>query len=279
MSITEADVVQAALDLRAENLELLGRSAEAAAVRELMPNVRPRVRTVDTGLPIQGPGDIEPPVDAPRVFQTVPSGQVAWVQRADVSSGSRASVSDSPRGQNVASHGMRRLFKQFLRFGLIGCVGLVVDVGIFNLLRATVFNPDQIHEGPLFAKIVSTVLAISVNWVGNRYWTFRENRGPLLLREGVEFGVVSLVGMLIGLLSLFVSHYVLGYTSVLADNVSSNVIGLALGTAFRFTLYRFWVLPQRGEAEPGRSSKAQGRGGTAGSPDEESSSSRANHSR
>lgn len=146
---------------------------------------------------------------------------------------------------------MRKLFLQFLRFGLVGGVGLVVDFGVFNLLRATVFNPDQIHEGPVFAKIISTLLAIVVNWIGNRHWTFREHRGPQLMREGVEFGIVSIGGLLIGLLCLFISHYVLGYTSVLADNISSNVIGLALGTAFRFSLYRFWVFsPRRGESKP-----------------------------
>jgi putative flippase GtrA len=124
-------------------------------------------------------------------------------------------------------------------------------LGVFNLLRATIFNPVHIHEGPVFAKIVSTVLAIVVNWVGNRHWTFREHRGPQLFREGVEFGVVSVGGLLIGLLCLFISHYVLGYTSVLDDNISSNVIGLALGTAFRFSLYRLWVFsPRRGEPKP-----------------------------
>lgn len=56
--------------------------------------------------------------------------------------------------------------------------------------------------------------------------------------------------MLIGLTCLWVSHYVLGYTSLLADNISSNVIGLALGTVFRFWLYREWVFrPRRASAE------------------------------
>ena len=46
-------------------------------------------------------------------------------------------------------------------------------------------------------------------------------------------------------------HYLLGFTSLLADNISSNVIGLALGTAFRFSLYRLWVFsPRRGEPKP-----------------------------
>ena len=40
---------------------------------------------------------------------------------------------------------------------------------------------------------------------------------------------------------LYVSHYVLGFTSLLADNVATNGVGLVLGTAFRFTFYRLWV--------------------------------------
>ncbi len=146
---------------------------------------------------------------------------------------------------------MRKLILQFARFGLVGGVGLVVDFGVFNLLRATVFDPARIHEGPVFAKIISTILAIVVNWIGNRFWTFREHRGRQLVREGVEFGIVSVGGLLIGLFCLFLSHYVLGFTSLLADNISSNVIGLALGTAFRFSLYRLWVFsPRRGEPKP-----------------------------
>ena len=47
--------------------------------------------------------------------------------------------------------------------------------------------------------------------------------------------------MLISLGCLWITHHWLGYTSLLADNISTNVVGLALGTAFRFLLYRYWV--------------------------------------
>ena len=138
---------------------------------------------------------------------------------------------------------------QLGKFGAVGLVGFVVDVTVFNLLRSTVFDPEFVHAGPIYAKIVSTVLAILANWIGNRYWTFGTSRRPRALREGLEFFAVSLVGMGIGLFCLWLSHYVLGYTSVIADNVSSNVIGLGLGAVFRFTLYRYWVFaPGRADA-------------------------------
>ncbi|MDJ0336502.1 GtrA family protein [Salinibacterium sp. G-O1] len=136
---------------------------------------------------------------------------------------------------------MRRFITQLARFGLVGLVGLVIDVGVFNLLRATVLEPSVLHEGPFLAKVISTTLAIAANYVGNRYWTFAATKRSAVVREGLEFLAVSIGGMLIALSCLWISHYVLGFTSLLADNISSNVVGLALGTAFRFTFYRYWV--------------------------------------
>lgn len=145
---------------------------------------------------------------------------------------------------------MRALVTQFTRFGLVGLVGLAVDVGVFNLLLLTVLRPDTIHEGPLIAKVISTSIAIVTNWMGNRYWTFRHDRRHNWLREGIEFGIVSVLGMGISLLCLWVSHYALGFTSLLADNIATNGVGLVLGTAFRFTFYRLWVFKQGRDRRP-----------------------------
>jgi len=144
---------------------------------------------------------------------------------------------------------VRALFGQLARFGLVGLGGFIIDIAVFNLLIFTALAADRVHEGPIYAKIISTALAILFNWIGNRYWTFGSTRRSQVLREGIEFVAVSVAGSLIALLCLWVSHYVLGFTSQLADNISSNVIGLALGTAFRFVFYRWWVFhPDRSGA-------------------------------
>jgi putative flippase GtrA len=136
---------------------------------------------------------------------------------------------------------MRLFMTQLARFGVVGLIGLVIDVSVFNVLRATILEPSIIHEGPFIAKVISTSLAIGANYMGNRYWTFGATRRSQVVREGLEFVLVSLGGMAITLACLWVSHYALGFTSVLADNISGNVIGLGLGTAFRFAFYRYWV--------------------------------------
>jgi len=142
---------------------------------------------------------------------------------------------------------MRALVTQLTRFGLVGLVGLGIDLVVFNLLRVTILDTEHVEHGALIAKIISSSLAIIANWLGNRYWTFRHARRPHWVREAVEFAAVSIGGMIISLGCLWVSHYALGLTSLLADNIATNVVGLGLGTIFRFTFYRLWVF--RGEIE------------------------------
>ncbi|WP_460947319.1 GtrA family protein [Okibacterium endophyticum] len=143
---------------------------------------------------------------------------------------------------------LRPLAAQVVRFGLVGAVGLVVDVCLFNLLRATLLAPDEVTGGVMIAKAVSTLVAILVNWVGNRRWVFAAGRTSRPGREGMQFLAASVLGMAVPLMCLWFSRDVLGLTSAVADNIASNVVGLALGSVFRFALYRSWVFSSRGVA-------------------------------
>jgi putative flippase GtrA len=55
---------------------------------------------------------------------------------------------------------------------------------------------------------------------------------------------VSIAGLLIGLVPLWITHYGIGWTSPLADNIS-KLVGIGLGSIFRFALYRWWVYSPR----------------------------------
>ncbi|RZU66721.1 putative flippase GtrA [Microterricola gilva] len=135
----------------------------------------------------------------------------------------------------------RTLLHQLLSFAVIGGAGFLLDVGVFNLLSLTVFSAHVVSGGPLYAKSTSTVVAIAANWIGNRWLTFRESKRSEAVREAIEFGMVSLAGGAIALLCLWISHYALGLHSSVADNISANVVGLLLGSTFRFVVYRNWV--------------------------------------
>ncbi|MET0989154.1 MAG: GtrA family protein [Glaciihabitans sp.] len=153
--------------------------------------------------------------------------------------------------KNVISWLYQTLLRYALKFGVVGLLGYVVDVTIFNALRlGAAEDPGQVlwYHAPLGAKFISVSVATLVTWFGNRYWTFREHRRQNFLLELLEFAVIAAIGLGISLFCLWVSHYVLGFTSLVADNISANVIGLVIATAFRFLAYRYWVYgPQRSD--------------------------------
>ena len=88
------------------------------------------------------------------------------------------------------------------------------------------------------------MVATTVAYVGNRYWTFRRRNRSSVRREYALFFLLNGVGLLISLACLAISHYLLDFTGRLADNIAANVVGLGLGTAFRFWSYRRWVFPE-----------------------------------
>ncbi|MCB1281144.1 MAG: GtrA family protein, partial [Salinibacterium sp.] len=128
------------------------------------------------------------------------------------------------RMRAIATRIFDRLLSYALKFGIVGLAGYAIDVGIFNALRLGLLGDAHFFQGPIGAKIISVTVSTLATWFGNRYWTFRANRRKNFMLELLEFCTIALVGMGIGLLCLYISHYVLGFTSLLADNISTNVI-------------------------------------------------------
>jgi putative flippase GtrA len=135
------------------------------------------------------------------------------------------------------------LVHEVAKFGVVGLVALVFDVGIFNYLRFA-GGEGPMYDRPLTAKIISVSVATTVAYFGNRFWTFRHRGRTSFGREYVLFFVLNGVGLLISVACLWFSHYALRLTGAVADNISANVVGLGLGTLFRFWSYRRWVFPE-----------------------------------
>lgn len=167
----------------------------------------------------------------------------------------------------------RPLAHQFAKFGAVGGLGFVVDVGGFNLLRFA-GGEGPLHDYPLSAKVASGAAATVVAWLGNRYWTFRHTRRAAAHHEFLLFAVAATIGTLIAMTCLWFSHYVLDLRSPLADNISANGIGLVLAMAFRFWAYRRHVFSEHGDgsalsesveaAEPGDASDVSDEVGVSG---------------
>jgi putative flippase GtrA len=150
---------------------------------------------------------------------------------------------DTQRDAVVARRGLFGLYDRFRhlihelgKFGTVGSVAFVFDVVIFNALRAA-------HVESLTSATISMVVAASVAFVGNRFWTWRDRERTGLRREYTLYFAFNAIGLLIALACLAISTYGLGsvwpvFATPLGENISKQIVGTALGTTFRFWSYR-----------------------------------------
>lgn len=137
------------------------------------------------------------------------------------------------------------LWREIMKFGAVGGVAYVIDSTLFLLLREGVLSHKTLTAG-----VIASVVATVFSWIANRYWTFRHRRRSGVLRELMMFAVMNAIGIGIATFCLFISHYVLGYQTTQADFIAKNVIGLVLGTIFRFIAYRYWVFSEELAQDP-----------------------------
>jgi putative flippase GtrA len=144
-----------------------------------------------------------------------------------------------------------RLYRQFqhlihemAKFGVVGGIGFIVTEIGFNVLHF------DVGLGLFTSNAIATLMAMVVTYVGNRWWTFRHREGHGTTRETVSFVLLNLAGLLIQYACVWFAKNGLNLTDRFSLNVAF-LIGIALGTLFRFWSYRKWVwlAPPAGPAE------------------------------
>jgi putative flippase GtrA len=144
----------------------------------------------------------------------------------------------------TATRPWRKHVAELARFGSVGAVAYVVNAGLFNLLQ---FGPGHLlGNKTVTAKVIAVVAATLVAWIGNRHWTFSSTRREERGRELIAFFVVNVIGLVIEVGSLAFGVYVLDMTSPLAKNISGNIVGVGLGTIFRYFAYKRHVFTGTG---------------------------------
>ncbi len=133
---------------------------------------------------------------------------------------------------------VRAFYSELAKFGTVGLLSFLVDLAVFNAVLHMI-------DKPLTAKVLSTVVSATNAFLLNRAWSFKHRERTSMRREYGLFFLLNAIGLTIALGCLATSHYLLGFDSRLADNISANGVGLVLGTAFRFWSYRrfVWAAP------------------------------------
>ncbi|MEU5099850.1 GtrA family protein [Streptomyces sp. NPDC020996] len=132
------------------------------------------------------------------------------------------------------SSGLRRLTHEIARFGAVGALGTIVNFGVSNLL----WHLTSLQA--VRANVIATVVAIACNYVGFRYFTYRDRDKSARTRELTLFLAFSVVGLVIENGILYAAIYGFGWDSSLQRNVF-KVVGIGIATLFRFWSYRTWV--------------------------------------
>ncbi len=86
---------------------------------------------------------------------------------------------------------------KFLKFGLVGLSGVIVDFG-FTILCKEVLKIQK-----YIANAIGFTMAASSNYFLNRIWTF-ESTNPKIALEYSEFLIISMIGLVINTLILYV---------------------------------------------------------------------------
>jgi dolichol-phosphate mannosyltransferase len=123
-------------------------------------------------------------------------------------------------------------FTRFARFALVGCSGVIVDMGLLFLLS----DPSMLGWGLTRSKLLASEMAIVNNFVWNDLWTFgdisaRQRSGKDRLRRFAKFQLICFAGLLLNTLLLNVQFNLLGMNRYVA-----NAVAILAVTAWNFWL-------------------------------------------
>ncbi|MFG3119964.1 GtrA family protein [Streptomyces sp. NPDC048197] len=149
---------------------------------------------------------------------------------------------------------LEALTREVVKFGAVGGAGVVVNFAVFNLVR-------HLTEVPVVrASIIATVVATGTNYIGYRYFTYRDRDKQGRTKELTLFLLFSAVGLVIENGLLYIATYGFHWDTPLQNNFF-KFLGIGLATLFRFWSYRTWVfrtLPAREAIETAESFLADG---------------------
>ena len=161
--------------------------------------------------------------------------------------------------------------ERFIKFGVVGTLGAIVDFGVLNLLQASVLPPGTEDDPNIIrfvgialsavaiASTISFVAAILSNFFWNRFWTYPDSRSRSIRRQLVQFSVVSVIGWVFRTIWISWSYAALGALvyrvaggmipsfELTAEGVSklgSNValmIGIFVVMIWNFFVNRYWT--------------------------------------
>ncbi len=180
--------------------------------------------------------------------------------------------------ENSAMQRSKRIVRQFLRFGLVGASGFLVNQGVFVVCKKIADAGFDFHELDVFANLLGTqfnirwyhvfsvvafVVANLWNFVLNRYWTFAGMEKQKWWIQLPRFMAVGVFGLIITLLVSTAlvnpeSPFALppeifdGSTGLRTRAYWGNFIGVMVAVPANFLFNKLWTFRGAREKRPAK---------------------------
>jgi dolichol-phosphate mannosyltransferase len=117
---------------------------------------------------------------------------------------------------------------QLVKFGLVGASGYLINLAVFAALASSL----GVHH--LIAAVLAFCVAVTNNFLWNRYWTFGPGEGPAHF-QAARFFVISLASLGINLvvLQLLISSDM--------GELTAQAIAVAVAMPFNFLGNKLWT--------------------------------------
>jgi len=112
---------------------------------------------------------------------------------------------------------MKEIIVKFVKFGIVGFVGLLIDFSVTYLLK------EKLKLNKFFANSIGFSLAVINNYLLNKYWSF-ESREHQYLKEFAAFLTISIIGLLINNGIVYLLNVRYGQSFYLAKVISLAVV-------------------------------------------------------
>jgi putative flippase GtrA len=150
-----------------------------------------------------------------------------------VAKGAEATTSRASALTDAASVALRRPanWVQLAKFCTVGASGYIVNLAVYATLLSV-----GLHYLP--AAVCSFLVAVTNNYLWNRVWTFRHQRGHLVF-QGFRFLLVSTVALAANL--AFLSSLV----ALGVPKLPAQAVAIALVTPWNFVANKLWSFRRR----------------------------------
>ena len=147
--------------------------------------------------------------------------------------GAEATTSRATALTDAASVALRRPanWVQLAKFCTVGASGYIVNLAVYATLLSV-----GLHYLP--AAVCSFLVAVTNNYLWNRVWTFRHQRGHLVF-QGFRFLLVSTVALAANL--AFLSSLV----ALGVPKLPAQAVAIALVTPWNFVANKLWSFRRR----------------------------------